>query len=84
MKQEDIQILKEKFFTDPSWPLMEELIRSYTQPLESSLNIDSSLSNDQIATEVRGRQLAVKSLEDFLTQSGILKPRIISKPVNFN
>ena len=79
----DIQKLKDKFFTDPDWAMMEELIRSYTTPLESSLNIDVTLSNDQIATEVRGRQLAVKSLEEFLTQSGVLKPRIISEPVTF-
>lgn len=79
----DIQKLKDKFFTDPDWSMMEELIRSYTTPMESSLNIDTAKSNDEIATEVRGRQLAVQSLEDFLTQSGILKPRIISKPANF-
>jgi hypothetical protein len=79
----DIEKLKAKFFTDPDWAMMEELIRSYTTPLESSLNIDVNLSNDQIATEVRGRQLAVKSLEEFLTQSGILRPRIISEPVTF-
>jgi len=59
------------------------LIRGYITPLESSLNIDVTLSNDQIATEVRGRQLAVKSLEEFLTQSGVLKPRIISEQVTF-
>lgn len=75
----DIQKLKDHFFADPMWPMMEELIRNYITPLESSLNIDVGMSNDQIATEVRGRQLAYKSLNDFLEGSGILKPRIISE-----
>lgn len=79
----DIQKLKDKFFTDPDWSMMEELIRGYITPLESSLNIDPNWSNDQIATEVRGRQLAYKSLDDFLTQSGVLKQRIINTKPSF-
>lgn len=79
----DIKKLQAKFFTDPDWAMMEELIRSYTSPLESSLNIDTKLSNDQIATEVRGRQLAVQSLEEFLTQAQVLKPRIINDKPTF-
>lgn len=71
----DLQKLKDKFFTDPDWAMMEELIRSYIDPLASSLNINPKMSNDEIATEVRGRQLAYQTLEQFLSQSGVLKPR---------
>jgi len=84
MKQEDIKLIKEHFFADPSWHLVEELIRSYIDPLESCLSIRPDMSNDEIATEVRGRQIAYKSLDTFLVDSGILKPKINSKPVTFN
>lgn len=75
----DIQKLKDKFFTDPDWGMMEELIRTYITPLESCLNIDVTWSNDQIATEVRGRQLAYKGMNDFLEGSQVLRPRIIKE-----
>lgn len=75
----DIQKLKEKFFSDPDWKMMEELIHSYIDPLQSSLNINPTMSNDEIATEVRGRQLAHKGMTDFLEGAGVLKPRIIKE-----
>lgn len=76
----DIPKLKEKFFSDPDWRDMEELIRSYIDPMQSSMNIETvGKSNDEIATEVRGRQLAYKGLNDFLEGAGILKPRITNE-----
>ncbi len=79
----DLKKLKDKFFTDPDWREMEELIREYIEPLASSLNINPEMSNDQIATEVRGRQLAYKGLNDFLEQTGVLRPRPINQPTTF-
>ncbi len=79
----DLKKLKDKFFTDPDWKEMEELIRSYIDPLESCLDINPQWSSDQIATEVRGRQLMYKGLNDFLEQTGVLRPRIINKPTTF-
>ena len=84
MKPEDIKLIKEHFFADPSWHLVEELIRSYINPLESCLNIRPDMSNDEIASEVRGRQIAYESLDTFLVDSGIAKPRIINQNVSFN
>ncbi len=83
MKPEDIQLLKEHFFQDPSWHLVEELIENYIEPLKSCLNIRPDMSNDEIASEVRGRQIAYESLNTFLTDSGVLKPRIISEKPSF-
>jgi hypothetical protein len=84
MKDEDLKLIKEHFLSDPSWHLVEELIRSYINPLESVLNIRADMSNDEIATEVRGRQIAYEALDKFLVDSGIAKPKINSKPVGFN
>jgi len=83
MKPEDIKLLKEHFFQDPSWHLVEELIQSYIDPLKSCLNIRPDMSNDEIASEVRGRQIAYEALNTFLVDSGIFKPRIISEQVTF-
>lgn len=80
----DLEKLKAKFFTDPDWAMMEELLRSYIDPLESVSNIDAKVSNDELATEVRGRQIAYKALNDFLEQSQVLRPRPITKQASFN
>ncbi len=84
MNPEDIKLIKEHFLSDPSWHLVEELIRSYIDPLQSCLSIRADMSNDEIATEVRGRQIAYQALDKFLVDAGIAKPRINSKPVGFN
>ena len=83
MTNEDLKKLKDKFFTDPDWRLMEELIREYIDPLQSVATISSSMSNDEIATEVRGRQIAYSSLNEFLEQTNVLRPRAITKVTTF-
>ncbi len=83
MTNEDLKKLKDKFFTDPDWKLMEELLRGYIDPLQSVQTINSALSNDEIATEVRGRQIAYKSLNDFLEQTQVLRPREITNQTSF-
>lgn len=80
----DLEKLKAKFFTDPDWVMMEELIREYIEPLESVSEINTKVSNDELATEVRGRQIAYKALNDFLEQSKILKPKINNSVTKFN
>lgn len=84
MQPEDIKLIKEHFFQDPSWHLVEKLIRSYIDPLQSCLNIRPDTSNDEIASEVRGRQIAYESLDKFLSDAGILKPRITNETNRFN
>lgn len=79
----DLKKLKEKFFSDTDWKEMEELIREYISPLKDVITISPDMSNDEIATEVRGRQLAYKGLNDFLEQTGVLRPRIINQTTTF-
>lgn len=78
----DLRKLNEKFFTDPDWAMMEELILSYIEPLRSVETIDSKLSNDQIATEVRGRQIAYDSMDRFLKDSKVVT-RKLTAPTTF-
>lgn len=78
----DLRKLYDKFFSDPDWVMMEELIRTYIDPLQSVTTINAKMSNDEIATEVRGRQIAYESLDRFLTDSKIIT-RKIAEPVSF-
>ena len=72
----DLKQLRDHFFVDPMWPDMEELILEYLAPFRSVLNINSSMSNDEIACEVRGRQLMVDRLDKFLEDAKVLRSRI--------
>ena len=72
----DLKKLRDKFFTDPDWSEMEELIEEYLAPMRDTENIPDNLSNDQIASEVRGRKLIIRSLDKFLADSGIISGRI--------
>lgn len=77
----DLKQLNDRFFTDPMWPDMEELIREYIDPFKSVLNIKPDATNDEIATEVRGRQLMVENLEKFLEDTKVIRSRI-NRPLN--
>lgn len=72
----DLKKLRDKFFSDPDWKEMEELIQEYILPFRDVENIVSNKTNDEIASEVRGRQLMVKQLDKFLSDTGIISGRI--------
>lgn len=72
----DLQKLRDKFFNDPDWREMEELINDYLEPFRDISNIPSNKTNDEIATEVRGRQLMTQQLDKFLRDCGVMSGRI--------
>jgi len=76
---ENIQKLR-KFTEDPDWVLMEGIIREFIEPLTDVTTINKSLGNDEIASEVRGRQITIESLTKFLNQTKIIS----SKPIATN
>ena len=71
MTQEHKDKLK-KFTEDPDWILVQQLFEEKIQPLMDVMSINSELTNDQIASEVRGRQITIESLSSFLRDSKIL------------
>lgn len=62
-----------KFFCDPDWPEVEKLLREYIEPLRDLSNIKTEVSNDELASEVRGRQIAYERLNKFLEEVGMFK-----------
>jgi len=65
----DLKKLQSKFFSDPDWKEVEELFLEYLAPFREVKEIPANLTNDQIATEVRGRQLLIGQIEKFLEQT---------------
>jgi len=83
MTNEELQKIANKFFNDPDWRIVENMINEYLEPLKDISSIDISKSNDEIATEVRGRQISVEQLGKFLQDSRIVGRNINNKPTTF-
>lgn len=72
--------LKTKFFSDPDWAKVEELLMGFVNPLIEMSDIDLTQPAEHIKAEVIGRQLLYKRLCDFLEQTEIVgKPRDYKK-----
>lgn len=81
--EERIQKLR-KFTQDPDWALVQDLMKGHLAPLLDVTSIDASRSNDEIASEVRGRQMTIASLSKFLNDAGIVSgPITRTKPITF-
>lgn len=62
---------------------MENIVHDYLSPLNDVMSIDPSLSNDQIASEVRGRQISIEGLQKFLQKAKIINKPITTKTTTF-
>jgi hypothetical protein len=76
-KEHQAQLLKictEDFFTHPNWNSVLEVIEFYISDLYSIENIDTKgKTNDEIATELRARQITKERLKRFIDDSLTLK-----------
>ena len=80
----DEQKEKIKMFTqDRNWNLVVELFDSHIKPLRDIMTIDSQKSNDEIASEVRGRQLTIKGVSGFLKDAQITSKENITSKTSF-
>lgn len=83
MTKESLAKISNKFFNDPDWAIVEEMISEYIEPLKDISTVDIKKSNDEIATEVRGRQITINQLNKFLLDSRIVGQNINNKPTTF-
>lgn len=74
--------LVEAFFTDPRWPDVEDMILKYINPLIDMSTLDLKQPPEHVKAEVIGRQLAYKSLIDFLNSTRVLNRPSIINPTN--
>lgn len=75
--------LQERFFSDPEWYQVEELIKSYIEPLLDMSTIDVSQPAEHVKAEIIGRRLAYDGLSKFIEQSNLVgkaKPKPENSP----
>ena len=69
-KQQLVTLCSEHFFTHPHWESLLSLIELYIEPLKSISNLDIKGKNsDEIATELKARQIVVERLQAFINDS---------------
>lgn len=62
-----------KFFTDPEWHYVEELLSDKTKELKDIATIDLTQSAETIKAIVAGRQITLKLVDDFKTDVQVTK-----------
>jgi hypothetical protein len=62
-----ISVCTKEFFTHPNWNSCLDLFRYYIEDLHSVDSIDTTgKTNDEIATELRARQIVKERIERFI------------------
>jgi hypothetical protein len=69
-----VSVCTKEFFTHPNWESVLDLLRYYIEDLHSVDSIvTEGKSNDEIATELRARQITKERIESFINDSLTLK-----------
>lgn len=80
----DREHIKKHFFSDPGWPMVEELIMEFANPLMEMKDVDTTQPAEHVKAEVIGRMLAYNKLCEFLASSGLIKQPSNYKITKFN
>jgi hypothetical protein len=74
MNKDLIKFCTDTFFTHPDWDRVIELLQLYLEDLKSIDRIDiKGKSNDEVATELRARQLVTERFNRFIADTHTLK-----------
>ena len=61
-----------KFFKDPDWKKVVELIDRYISPLEDIWSIDDTKSAEDVKAQVLANKTSIRSMRAFLEQAGAI------------
>lgn len=75
--------LYSKFFSDPDWALVEEMILKFIEPLKDSTTIDKTQPAEHVKAELIARELAYNALWDFLQTSHLVGRKPLKEKINF-
>lgn len=64
----------QRFFQDPEWYKMEDLILDHITPLLDMTTIDAAQPAEHVKAELIGRRLHYDALIAFVRSSGIIRP----------
>lgn len=67
--------IDKRFYEDPEWKQVEQLVESFIAPLLDMSSIDTDQPAENVKAEIIGRRLAYKCLRDFIEQS-----KLVAKP----
>lgn len=76
----DLKKLQEKFFNDPDWAMMEELLRSYIDPMLVMRDVDTNQPAEHVKAEIIARTKAYDALDKFLVDARMIKGRALKEP----
>lgn len=74
--------LKEKFFSDPDWKLVEQMIMDFINPMIEMQDVDLTQPAEHVKAELIGRQKLYGRMTDFLQQSGLVGNPSVYKKTN--
>lgn len=64
--------LTDKFFQDPDWKEVENIILEYINPLLEMDSVDTNQPAEHVKAEIIGRKLAYNCLIDFLNENKLV------------
>lgn len=64
--------LYQKFFSDPDWKEVEDLIMGFINPLIEMSDVDATQPAEHVKAEIIGRQKLHRQMVEFLEQAGIV------------
>lgn len=71
-----METLITRFFQDPEWKNVEDMILKYIEPLRDFESIDLKQPAEHVKAEVIGRMLAYNSLKKFLEDT-----KLVNRPL---
>jgi len=75
--------IQDRFFKDPEWYQVEELIMKFINPLLEMNTIDTTQPAEAVKAEVIARRMSYETLMQFLNQSKIIghsRPKVENSP----
>lgn len=66
------KLLQDKFFSDPDWVHVQNLLQDRVDEFKNFDTIDTTQSAEAVKAEIIGRRIAYNALTEFLEQSNLL------------
>lgn len=73
------KVLQDKFFADPDWKLIEDMVLRKVDELKNFDTIDTKQTAETVKAEVIGRRLAYTALVEFLEET-----KLVGKQLKIN
>ncbi len=75
--------IQKRFYSDPEWYQVEEVIKSFIDPLMDMTTVDTSQPAEAVKAEIIGRTIAYTKLSEFLNQTKLIgqaKKPLVNNP----